>query len=636
MDIMPHTVLTEHHATITIFVPSATPTQVTQSTTVPLPRFQQSLQAAYQSQPHPITTAHLNKSANVITQPVSAKSPHVHCHISAADANDQVTHSPGVFPEPILHSDLKPPNPLPYFVHTPVNIEHFVNALKDHPDRNFVNYLSDGLTNGFDIGFRAMHTETLPKNLLSATEHQVAVSDALSNELQRGHIAGPFKSIPIKHLHCSPLGSREKKDGSRRLIMDLSQPRGSSINEGIQKDEFSVQYTNFDAATDLVYKTGKSSLMSKIDIKHAFRLLPVLPAQWVLLGIFWLGNFFVDTRLPFGLRSSPAIFNRFADAICWIIKHVFNIINIVHYSDDFFLVSPPHIQQANLELDITLQAFSYLNVPIALDKLEGPSTHITYLGININSEDFTISIPDNKYIELMSSFPDWLNRKKCTKQELLSLIGKLSFVCKVVRPGRTFLRRLIDLSTTVDRLHHHINLNNEARADIKWWLDFLPTWNRKSIIPESFSVTAHDIKLFTDASSHGFGAIYNNAWIQAAWPVPYTHHSIDYKELFAIVAAAITWGSNWEGKRIVFITDNRPITEIWHKGSSKSPEIMSLIRSLFLMAAQHQFSVSLKHIMGQHNPIADSISRFQMTRFRKEAPTADILPTPTPPSIWSL
>ena len=118
--------------------------------------------------------------------------------------------------------------------------------------------------------------------------------------------------------------------------MDLSQPKGLSINENISKEDFSVQYSHFDVATDLVYKTGKSCLMSKVDIKHAFRLLPVRAEDWHLLGYSWLGCYFVDTRLPFGLRSSPAIFNRFADLTCWIMQKILDTKKLIHYADDDF------------------------------------------------------------------------------------------------------------------------------------------------------------------------------------------------------------------------------------------------------------------------------------------------------------
>ena len=82
-----------------------------------------------------------------------------------------------------------------------------------------------------------------------------------------------------------------KKDLSLRLIMDLSQPKGSSINENISKEDFSFQYSHFDEAVDLVNKVGKGALMSKLDVKHAYRLLPVRPDQWHQLCYFWEGNY---------------------------------------------------------------------------------------------------------------------------------------------------------------------------------------------------------------------------------------------------------------------------------------------------------------------------------------------------------
>ena len=197
--------------------------------------------------------------------------------------------------------------------------------------------------------------------------------------------------------------------------------------------------------------------MSKIDIQHAFRILRVHPSQWILLDYHCLGKYFVDTRLPFGLRSSLAIFNDFADTKCWILHYIYLLPDTTHYSDDFLFVSPNGIKRANQILATAKTAFEYLGIPIALDKLEGSTTKLTYLGIEIDSSNFTINVPDDKYNDIMQELPFWKNRKKCTKKELLSFIGKLSFICKVVCPGRIFLRRLIDLSTTVSQLHYHIN-----------------------------------------------------------------------------------------------------------------------------------------------------------------------------------
>lgn len=56
--------------------------------------------------------------------------------------------------------------------------------------------------------------------------------------------------------------------------------------------------------------------MAKTDIVSAFRLFPVHPDDWELLGIHWNDQYYFDKVLPFGLRSAPFIFNQLADAIC--------------------------------------------------------------------------------------------------------------------------------------------------------------------------------------------------------------------------------------------------------------------------------------------------------------------------------
>ena len=415
--------------------------------------------------------------------------------------------------------------------------------------------------------------------------------------------------------------------------MDLSQPHGSSINDNISKDQFPCEYTHFDDATDLLMKAGKGSLLCKLDIKHAYRLLPVKPDQWHHLCYYWEGQYYVDLVLPFGLRSSGAIFNQFASLVRWIIQNHYHISSIVNYSDDFFAVLSKDFGLARSQLDTIILAFQDMQIPLADDKIEGPATSLVYLGIVINSISMTIEIPHEKLSEATANLHKWNDRRTCTKRQLKSIIGKLSHIGKVVRPGRMFTRRLIDLSTTVERMHHHITLNTEAKADILWWINFLPQWTASSMIPPILAIRSTDLQLYSDASDIGYGATFGNSWIQGAWNHFESALSIDYRELFAITAATFTWGHNWQGKRIVFITDNLPITQIWDKGTSPSIPIMALIRPLYLFAACHGFSISFKHIYGIYNEAADALSRFQMDRFRTAMPNADPSPTDVPTTI---
>ena len=526
-------------------------------------------------------------------------------------------------------------NSLPSTPRCVLNIEYFEFLLSAHPNRFHVNYILDGLRTGFDIGFLGSSLNTQPKNLRSAHQFRPLLAAAIAKELDRGHTVGPFDQPPFPITHCSPIGAVEKDDGTCRLVMDLSHPAGESINEFIPKEPFSVKYSKFDDAVRMVRQKGRGCFMSKLDIKHAFRLMPVHPSQWHLLCYHFDGKWFVDLVLPFGLRSSPAIFCQFADLVRWVLDVCYKVPLVINYSDDFLQVSGHDQGVAQQELDTIKRAFGDMGIPLAgPEKIIGPCHRLPYLGIIIDSLSMTMEVTEEKYQECMSTLPKWLNKAKCTQTQLKSLIGKLSFIAKVVRPGRLFLRRLIDLSKTVKKGHHHISLNAEARADIAWWLDFLPTWSKSNLIPEPKAILASDLMLFSDASDLGFGAFYGNEWIQGDWSAWKRKIPINYRELFAIFAAAETWGQDWRGKRIIFVTDNEPITEIWDKGSTPSPDIMSLVRPLFLAAAKGGYSVSFKHIAGVDNPIADALSRFQNDVFRHLHPSAEEEPTTIPPHVW--
>ena len=85
-----------------------------------------------------------------------------------------------------------------------------------------------------------------------------------------GHFSCPFSQPPFHPCHCSPLGAVPKSTGFIRLILDLSQPKGTLVNNGT---EFcTVRYSIFDDAVDPTRRVGNFALMVKMDVKHAFRL----------------------------------------------------------------------------------------------------------------------------------------------------------------------------------------------------------------------------------------------------------------------------------------------------------------------------------------------------------------------------
>ena len=380
-------------------------------------------------------------------------------------------------------------------------------------------------------------------------------------------MAGPYASPPVPNTRCSGLGVVPKKDGDWRTICYLSSPPGASINDFIDPQQYSLRYCTIDSAITILNSLGPGALMGKMDLKNAFRIMPVRREDWHLLAIHWDGAWYLDKCLPFGLRYSLARFNQLAEALVWIMRRNRGVPHIINYLDHFFTAGPPNTDVCRQNVQLMTELCTSINAPVKHEKTEGPSTSITFLGIRLDSVAMTGSITPARKEELLQSLHTFITSRTCTKRSLLSLIGKLAFACKVVPPGRIFLRRLIDLSTSVSRLHHHITLNREAKADLHWWLNFLPSWSGTSLLLQSHWSLAPDLQLATDASYSGYGGYWASHWFSQPWPSSLRHYPIAWREMYAVLVACTTWGTAWQRRRILFHCDNSAVVHVWQKGS---------------------------------------------------------------------
>ena len=96
--------------------------------------------------------------------------------------------------------------------------------------------------------------------------------------------------------------------------------------------------------------------------------------------MFWKGSYYGDTCLPIGLQSAPCLFNHFAEALHWILVTNYQV-EAINYLDDFLIAGAAGRDQCAASVRVTLSVCEHLGVPVAFDKLEGPSTQITFLGI---------------------------------------------------------------------------------------------------------------------------------------------------------------------------------------------------------------------------------------------------------------
>ena len=103
----------------------------------------------------------------------------------------------------------------------------------------------------------------------------------------------------------------------------------------------------------------------------------------------WEGMLFVNAALPFGHRSAPKIFTAVADSLEWMVEQE-GVCPIMHYLDDFLLVGTPDDHDCAQILDTFLTMCNRLGVPIALDKLVGTTTALTFLGIEIDTQSMQL------------------------------------------------------------------------------------------------------------------------------------------------------------------------------------------------------------------------------------------------------
>ena len=362
--------------------------------------------------------------------------------------------------------------------------------LRAHPDTSFSEYILRGLLEGFRIGFSYRSELVSAKgNMPSALEHPGVVEAYLGEECEAGRILGPFYpgEIPDLQVNCFGVIPKGRTRGKWRLITDLSFPENRSVNDGISSAHCSLEYTSVEKVARAAHNLGPGALLAKVDIKAAYRLVPVHPEEPPtphLLGMVWKGAYYVDAMLPFGLHSAPKVFTAVADVLEWCIRQA-GVQGIDHYLDDFIIVAPPASYACQSNLNKLEEECEALGFTLAPEKQEGPTTHLVFLGIDIDTVAGRLSLPADKLLRLRTEVDSWLGRKVCRRRDLESLVGVLQHAAKMVPPGRTFVRQMIDLLKGPRRPHYFIRLNQQFRADLYWWKTFAEKWNGGCLVPAS-------------------------------------------------------------------------------------------------------------------------------------------------------
>ena len=505
----------------------------------------------------------------------------------------------------------------------------------------------EAIRHGIDVDFKGERLMSRPCHNppLARPEFEPKVTAIIDEDVADGKKAGPFEAQPFRHFITSPIGAVPKRDSDKvRVIHNLSYPRlGDSVNSATE--EGPCKLGSFDEACAFIRTLGAGALLVKLDVKAAYKQVPVRPQDWPLLGFRWRLKWYFERVLPFGLKSSCRLWELFATALHHFINVDLGIECVVHYVDDFLFAFPASDGDlAKHMMDSAIEMAARLGIPFADEKAEGPTTKLTFLGIELDTVAMEARLSGSRLQEFTEMLAGWESAGAAgrTVDDLASLIGKLDWACRVIRVGRPFKRRLLEALKWHRKRHAagtaKLTLSEQAQGDIAWWRALAKDWNGVGLLYEIEWSNAERKGavwyVHTDACNTGYGAVHNGRWFRGEWTPAQlraaqrsTRTSMPFLELHALVQAAVTWSKHWRGKRIVFYCDAEAAYMALKKRASRTDEMAELIRILTLDAVHNGYDFKCAHIAGVKNVTADALSRGGdvLSNFRAQDPAALLL-----------
>ena len=488
----------------------------------------------------------------------------------------------------------------------------------DYHDKQIIQLLKYGFPLGNTKG---CGSRTIPKNHTGARFYQSHVAQLLQTEILCKSVIGPFSQSPFGHdTFLSPLNSVPKKDSEkRRLILDLSFPEGNSINSGIDKDfyldEFSkLTLPSIDHLADRVVQLGRGCKVFKIDLQRGYRQFLIDPKDLQWLGYFFMGNYLFDCSLSMGSKSSAKCCQRVTSMVVFI--HAKSGFFVINYLDD--LGGAEDADTADQAFDNLRSILRSIGLQEAVNKTVFPCTLMVFLGIEVNTINLTLTIPQDKWSEIQQVLSSWQDRTSATKKQVQKLAGILNFACRCVRSGRIYLSGVLNFLRSFGT-SNQMKVSHEVYEDVRWWREFAPTFNGISLMLDPWWSQPDEI-LSSDSCLTGGGAISNNEYIHWLYPKKLADLklNINVLECLMVVVAVKKLGQPLARKKLLLQCDNRNSVLAINSGCSRDLLLQKCLRELHKTTAHLHCDVRAVYIHTDQNRVSDSLSRwYKDSSYRK-------------------
>jgi len=443
------------------------------------------------------------------------------------------------------------------------------------------------ISNNFSSPVNAISYSYEDEQCIFTSVRQLLAIDAIST---CNHTEGEF---------ISPIFLVPKSDGTKRFILNLKK-----LNLLIPNSHFKME--DLRVARRLI---SIGTYLASIDLKDAYFHVPIHEDSKKLLRFKWDGILYEFNCLPFGLSTAPRIFTK-------LMKPVFHYLrntgfSSVNYLDDFLLLEESYSDCCYNVLK-TRNLLESLGFSINFEKsCLQPSQTITFLGFNIDSKLYVITLPLEKQNNIKNLCSSILKKPRCKIRVFAKLIGVLvsatpAFVYGMLYTKTMEREKFLNLRNSNQNFESTMTISETVRNDIKWWLRNLE--NCKSpIYSDNF-----DLCIYSDASKSGWGASTDSQGANGWWSDHEASSSINFLELQAAFFGLKSFATNYRNSRVLLRIDNTTaISYINRMGGVQFPKLNDLARKIWKWCEDRQIWVFASYISSKVNVKADFESRRQ-------------------------
>jgi hypothetical protein len=503
------------------------------------------------------------------------------------------------------------------------------------------------LQHGADIGCSGVYRgASVSSNTKGSYQYGREVSDAIAAWVKQGYAYGPVSEDEVPATaKINSILTRPKPNGAVRVILNLSAPKGMSVNDGIDSDEFPAKMSSTEAWLRVLNRAGRNCFICKIDFADAYKHIAVAQRDTDLQWFEWGGRFFKELCLIFGAASSAGIFDATAKVILNLVCVAANFPRsmVCQHLDDICAAAPADSILLH-KFDKKFQEIAgMVGVQLAdradPDKTFGPCHKGTILGVEYDTQEWTWTIPADKLVRLRLTLKEVLAKDSLSAKQALSLIGKLIHIRPLLPAVKFNMFHIMRLSATAnqhEKENSQVSVSAACKRQLHFWLVLLSACPGWLSIPRELTPMPWALEAFTDAAGGsldrlgaGCGGLLRQDWFYFPWPkrVNAGGWRVEGKKVGRKLSALELIGPlflvacllpSLRNKQLIIWVDNAGAVAIWRKGySTRCPLSSTIVTTLNDIAAAVGCTVFLKKITRCSSTGALLADHLSKARFRE-------------------